>query len=103
MLIQINAGSVQSSDALNQHVQDHVESALKHVADRVTRVEVHLNDENAHKSGHNDKRCTMEARLAGQHPFAVEVHHEDLYEAITEAANKLGRAVGHKIERLAER
>ena len=101
MIVQINAGDVHSSDALTQKCEEEIASALKHVADQVTRVEVHLHDENAHKSSHDDKRCTMEARIAGQPPLAVDASHDDLYHAIHDAAQKLGRAVTHKLDKLA--
>jgi len=37
-----------------------VESALSHLSDHITRVEVHLSDESSHKTSQNDKRCMME-------------------------------------------
>ena len=36
----------------------------------ITRVEVHVSDENGDKQGQNDKRCVMEARR-GRQPVAV--------------------------------
>ena len=98
MLIQVNFGDVESSQAIEDRVHEELEKALHHQADRVTRVEVHLRDLNAQKSG-VDKRCTMEARLAGFQPLAVEEDREDLYEAIHAAAKKLHRAVKHKLDR----
>jgi len=100
MIVQINAGDVESSDALRHHVHDAVEDALKHVAEKVTRVEVHLRDDNASKSAADDKRVTMEARIAGQPPLVVEHATDDLYKSITETASKLGRAVSTKLEKL---
>lgn len=99
MQIQINAGDVDNSQAIQQHVTESIEAALKHHADRVTRVEVHLRDDNAHKAANNDKRCTVEVRLAGMQPLAVEHDSSDLYEAIKQAAGKAGRAVARKLER----
>lgn len=101
MIVQINAGDIDSSNALRHHTHDAVEAALKHVAEKVTRVEVHLHDDNANKSAADDKRVTMEARIAGQKPLVVEHATDDLYKSITEAAQKLGRAVKHKIEKAA--
>ena len=98
MLIQVNFGDVQSSEAIEARVREEVSSALEHQASRVTRVEVHLRDLNGQKAG-IDKRCTMEARLAGFQPLAVEEDREDLYDAIHAAAKKLHRAVKHKLER----
>ncbi len=99
MLIQINYGDVQHSDALDEHVEQHVNDDLKYQADRVTRVEVHLHDDNAHKSGTNDCRCLMEARIAGHQPIAVNEASDDLYKSITVASHKLGRAVKHHIDK----
>lgn len=101
MIIQVNAGDIESSNPLRHKVHDEVEASLKHVAEKVTRVEVHLRDDNSQKSAANDKRVTMEARIAGQPPLAIEHTSDDLYKCIGEAAGKLGRAVTTKLERLA--
>jgi len=101
MIVQVNAGDIESSNALRHHTHDAIESALKHVADKVTRVEVHLRDDNANKSAADDKRVTMEARIAGQQPLAVDHASDDLYAAIREAAGKLGRAVKTKLDKIA--
>lgn len=100
MQIQINFGDVTVSPALNDHVHDRVGHALKHVEPRrLTRIEVHLHDDKQKRNGPDDTRCTMEARLAGCEPLAVTHKSADLYESITKAADKLGRAVKHKMER----
>ncbi|MEM1107984.1 MAG: HPF/RaiA family ribosome-associated protein [Planctomycetota bacterium] len=99
MIVQVNAGDIQSSQALIDNATQAVESALRHTADRVTRVEVHLRDDNANKSAADDKRVTMEARIAGQDPLAVDHQSDDLYKSISEAAGKLGRAVKTRIEK----
>ncbi|MEM6553843.1 MAG: HPF/RaiA family ribosome-associated protein [Planctomycetota bacterium] len=103
MKIQVNFGDVDTSPALIEHAEDRIHSAFRHVEDRVTRVEVHLRDDNAQKHGSNDQRCTIEARIAGQQPLAVEATGEDLYAVIADAAHKAGRAVSHKLERLGTR
>ena len=98
MKIQINPGDVETSEAIDQRIRDEVEKALRHFAEQVTRVEVHLHDENGPKAG-LDKRCKLEVRLAGHDPMMVEHDARDLYEAIHQAADKLERAVRHKLER----
>ena len=102
MKIQINAGDVHHSEAVDTHIHSKLATVLKRWGDRVTRVEVHLRDLNASKGG-PDKRCTVEVRLAGHQPLAVEADNRDLYDAITEAAGKAERAVEHKLEREQER
>ncbi|MEM1213343.1 MAG: HPF/RaiA family ribosome-associated protein [Planctomycetota bacterium] len=100
MKIQVNFGDIDTSHALTEHVEDRVLNAFRHVEERVTRIEVHLRDDNAHKHGADDRRCTIEARIAGQQPLAVEATGEDLYAVIAQAADKAGRAVSHRLERL---
>ncbi|MCC7146305.1 MAG: HPF/RaiA family ribosome-associated protein [Phycisphaeraceae bacterium] len=98
MQVQIHFPDVQTSPAILEHVQSHIDKGLKAFGERVTRVEVHLHDANGPKSG-VDKKCVIEVRLAGMQPFAVEDIAVDLYDAITAAAGKAERAVRHKIER----
>lgn len=100
MQVQINFGDIDSSEALSDHVQQHVEKALEHVARQITRVEVHLHDDKQKGHAADDKRCTMEGRIASHQPIAVEARGDDIYKAVGECATKLGRAVSHKLERL---
>jgi ribosome-associated translation inhibitor RaiA len=74
-----------------------VESALDRYGDRITRVEMHLGDTNANKGGDNDKRCMIEARLAGLSPIAVTHEAGDLQLAFEAALDKLERAVGNAV------
>lgn len=101
MQIQINAGDVQHSDAIDEWIEEEVRNAMELFENQVTRVEVHLRNLNGPKHG-VDKRCTMEARLAGLDPLAVEADSADLYQAVHLAAGKLARAVKHKVERRKE-
>jgi ribosome-associated translation inhibitor RaiA len=74
-----------------------VEDALAKYADRVTRVEMHLEDVNAGKHGNADKRCLIEARLAKLQPVAVTHHAESVQLAIDGALERLDRALEHAI------
>lgn len=103
MKIQTNYGDIESSDALDEHVNQAIETALVHHADRVTRVEVHLRDDKRKRRGPDDKRCTMEARPAGDTPLAVEARAGDIYEAVKACAEKLNRAVSRRFERQEQR
>jgi ribosomal subunit interface protein len=98
MQIQINADDIQVSEFLANRIEDEVRKALKHVAERVTRVEVHVRDENGPKAG-VDKRCMMEARLAGEEPVAVNAESDDMYAAVHQSAEKLEKAVGRRLDR----
>lgn len=71
------------------HFQTVVEGALARFSKRITRVEVHISDENGHKDGHDDTRCMMEARLDGRPPIAVTCQEDDVEKAVSGAATKL--------------
>ena len=90
-------------EQLAAHVKTVVESALSRVSHRITRVEVHLSDENCHKRGQDDQRCMMEARLAGRKPTAVTQHAATLDLAIDGAPARLMSSIGHTLGRLQDR
>jgi hypothetical protein len=103
MKIQINTGrDIQGRVEMTQHAEALVESALGHLAEHISRVEVHLSDENSEKSGSHDKRCMMEARLDGHQPIAVTHEAETIDQAIGGAAGKLKRSLDHLLGRLSE-
>ena len=94
MQIQINTDhNIEGHEALAAQVSEVVESALSLVSDHITRVEVHLSDENGDKRGQNDKRCMMEARMEGRQPVAVTHQSATLVQAVDGAADKLTRLI----------
>ena len=92
MLVQINTDrNIEGSAALTTAVSGVVEAALDRFSSHVTRVEVHISDENAEKGGQRDHRCMMEARLEGRQPVAVTHAAATLDQAVSGAAGKLAR------------
>jgi len=101
MQVQVNTDdNVEGREELVRRVEAEVGHTLSHFGDQITRVEVHLSDEDSDKSGRNDKRCLMEARLAGRQPIAVSNHAGSLDEAFSGAAEKLKRALQSTLGRL---
>ena len=99
MKIQINTDhNIQGREALVERYTDDVTSALANVSKHVTRVEVHLSDENGDKSGQHDKRCAIEARLEGRQPIAVTEHAATLDMALHGACHKLVRMIGDIVD-----
>jgi len=77
---------------LTREVEAVVEGTLSRFNDWLTRVEVHLSDENSiAKTGDEDKRCVMEARPAGSQPISVSHQGATLAQALGGAAKKLAR------------
>ncbi len=92
--------NIQGHEALEAHVSDVVQKTLSRISKHITRVEVHLSDENADRHGHNDKRCMMEARLEGRQPTAVTYDAATLDQAVAGAAHKLERLIESTLGRL---
>lgn len=91
MQIQINTDhNIEGHEALAARVSGVIENALGHFSDHITRVEVHLSDENSDKKeGYDTMRCMIEARLEGFQPIAVTDQATTLDEAVDGAADKL--------------
>jgi ribosome-associated translation inhibitor RaiA len=92
--------NIAGSEALSAQVEASVTDVLRRFSEHVTRVEVHLSDENSQKGGGDDKRCMMEARLEGRPPTAVSHRASTIHLAIDGAAAKLARAIENTIGRL---
>ena len=103
MKVQINTdNNIEGREKMARRAEAAVESTLCHLAVHITRVEVHLSDENANKGGSHDKRCMMEARLEGHQPIAVTHEAETIDQAIEGAAGKLKSSLEHTLDRLGE-
>ena len=104
MIIQVNSDDhVDGNVKVVVEVEQKVLRALDRYAERITRVEVHLNDENAHKNGQNDQRCLMEARLNGLPPIAVTHKAATLAQAVDGATERLRNAIGNTLGKLERR
>ena len=101
MKIQLNTDvHINGTEALAAKVSATVEQALARFGEHVTRVEVHLSDENGGKSGQQDQRCMLEARLEGRQPVAVTEHAATQDRAVHGAAQKLARLLDSTYGRL---
>lgn len=105
MLVQINTDrNVQGRETLARRVEDKVTTALDRFRARLTRVEVHLRDENSDKKGGGtDIRCTLEARPEGLRPIAVSHNAPTVDLAVDGALGKFRRALGNAFGRLSSR
>ena len=100
MKIQVNTDvNIDGTEALAAQVSATVEQAMERFSEHVTRVEVHLSDENAGKSGQQDQRCMLQARLEGRQPVAVTDHAATLEQAVQGAAQKLARLLDSTLGR----
>ena len=104
MLVHVTPdNNIRGTENLVRRVSGTIETALSRFDPQITRVEVHLADENSHKGGNGDKSCALEARLAGLSPIAASATGDNLDQAIDGALDKLVAAIDHRLGRLQER
>ena len=104
MTIQFNTdNNVSLSEELRTPLISMISEELTRFRDQITRIEVHLSDENSDKQGSNDKRCIIEARLAGMKPIAVINHANTHEQAVGGAVDKLKNSLDSILGRLRNR
>jgi hypothetical protein len=83
-----------------EHWQNEIAASLQRFSDWVTRVEVHLTDENSDsKKGSDDIRCLMEARPANRQPVSIEIRAASVEEALSEGAKTMKRRLGAIVDK----
>ena len=101
MNIQVNTDhNIEGSQELNRFIDESFTSKFDRFKNAITRIEVHLSDENAGKSGSNDKRCLLEARVANHQPIVVSHHSDNISDAIETASDKLLRSLDNMAGRM---
>ena len=93
--------NIPRTEGSNEQLEAAITAAASRFVTRITRVEAHLSDVNSDKSGVNDKRCVLEARLIGLNPVVAAHQASTLELAIAGASGKLGSALDNAFGRLA--
>jgi len=90
MIIKFNTDkNISGDEKLESYINSSIADGLEHFCDHITRIEVHLSDENGNKTSPNDKRCMLEARLENRQPIAVTSQSNTIEEAVSNAIDKL--------------
>lgn len=101
MIIQVNTDNhIQGKEELNNYISNLFKEKLQRFDNHLTRVEVHLSDENAGKSGADDKKCNIEARLDGIEPIFASAISDDISKAIHEGLQKIKRGIEHHLDKV---
>ncbi len=94
MQIQINSDkNINADEKMETYYSSLIEKALGRFEDHITRIEVHLSDENSEKSGTDDKRCLIEARLNGKPPVAVTNTDETIEKSFRGSLDKIKKVL----------
>ena len=95
--------NIHSSSDFNRYVSTVLTSALDRYKGQITRIEVHVGDENGTKVGSgDDKRCLIEVKVAHLKPIVVHHNEDTVHQALDGAVDKLVRAMDSQIGKLAQ-
>lgn len=102
MKVQVNTSNdIDNKDSLERWASEYINEHLGRFDQDITSIEVQLTDENhATKGGGVDKRCMLEARVAGRAPVAVTAYAPDQNVAFRAATDKLSHALEHAFGKL---
>ncbi|WP_029524329.1 HPF/RaiA family ribosome-associated protein [Polaromonas glacialis] len=101
MQIQINSNnSIETGEPFERWATAELNASFSRYKDDITRIEVHMSDENGEKVSPDHTRCMMEARLANREPVAVNHHGANQDEAFRGASDKLKRVLEHTLGKL---
>jgi putative sigma-54 modulation protein len=101
MNIVIQSRSFAVTAAMRQHVERRILFALGWADYKVKKVQVRLSDLNGPRGG-EDKRCQIQVLAAGIPEVVIQDVEADVYVAIDRAADRAGRALARRLEKLRE-
>ncbi|MBI1225724.1 MAG: HPF/RaiA family ribosome-associated protein [Bacteroidetes bacterium] len=101
MTIQLNTDhNIVGSEKLEERITTILSEKLERFSSQITRLEVHLTDNNGHKTGPADKQCALEARLEGLKPIAVTGIGDNVEQSVRIAIDKLKASLDTVLGRL---
>lgn len=90
MTIQFNSdNNLTVHEEFRDKLKSTLADELNRFSEHITRLEVHLSDENGQKFAPNDKKCLLEARIEGRPPIAVSAGAKNYELAVNSAIDKL--------------
>jgi ribosome-associated translation inhibitor RaiA len=99
--VQINTDhNIHASQNMVRDIEDTINASFSRFGKKLTRVEIHLSDDNGSKSHGDDKRCLLEARPAGHQPLVVTAVAATVDEAVSDAIDKMTRLLQGTFEKL---
>jgi hypothetical protein len=104
MNIQVNTDhNTAGSQELNHFIETSLREHFERYKNAITRIEVHLSDDNGGKTSANDKRCLLEARVSNRQPVVVSHNADTIHQAFEIASEKLLRSLDTMVGKLTDR
>lgn len=90
MKIQLNSDkNIQITEKFEKYFSEKINLSFKRFDDIITRIEIHLSDQNAHKTSPDDVQCKIEARIKDLQPVIVTGKSDTKEKALDEAIKKM--------------
>lgn len=103
MIVQFNTDkTIKGNERQRDYFTTLIEEELDRHSDHITRIEIHLSDENGIKEGVNDIRCLIEARLRGRQPIVVVDQSDTIEQAMAGAIDKLKASLESILDRISD-
>lgn len=102
MRIEVTGQGFTVRPGLREHVERRLDFALNRFEDRIDHVAVRLEDVNGPRGG-VDKTCRVVVQLHKLQSAIVEQTSEDMYTAVDQAADRIGRTVKRRLEKASAR
>ena len=103
MLVQIHTDkNIEGGSCFSEFFSNEIKNELARFDEIVTRIEVHVSDENGNKSTPNDKKCVIEARVEKKQPIAVTATADSPEKAFFEALEKIQRVLDTTLDKIKE-
>ena len=94
------AANIDEREKLADYVARVVESSLRRFGARISRVDVHLDDETGDGDEERQNRCSIETRVEGHQPTVVAYQAVTPNEAVDGATDRLERSLENMLEQL---
>lgn len=103
MLIQFNTDhNIEGGERHITYFTEFISEALSRFNSHISRIDVHVSDENGPKEGKDDIKCVIEAKLEGLKSIIATNHADSPEKAIKGAVERLKNSLSSATERLKE-
>ncbi len=101
MKIQFNTDkNINGDESQQDYFSNLIATALDRYTAHISRIEVHIKDQNGKKEGLNNIICLLEARIEGKQPIAVSEQADTTEQAVSGAIENLKAALETILGRL---
>ncbi|MFT6333512.1 MAG: hypothetical protein ACI86M_000656 [Saprospiraceae bacterium] len=101
MIIQINTDKTINGDhKMREYFTSQIKTSLARHASHISRIEIHVKDENGTKDGIGDVSCMLEARINGRQPIVTTSQADTMELALAGSIGKVEAALASILGRI---